>query len=50
MRGVLRSAAKIAQWLGDTGLNILKQVFGLLLAAMAVEVIASLRLLLPVVG
>lgn len=48
---VMRSAETIAGWLGDTGLNILNRVFGLILAAIAVEVIANgLRQLFPVLG
>ena len=48
---VLRSAAVIATVLGDTGLNILNRVFGLILAAIAVEVIANgLRQLFPVLN
>jgi multiple antibiotic resistance protein len=48
---VMRSAAGIASALGDTGLNILNRVFGLILAAIAVEVIANgLRQLFPILS
>ncbi len=48
---VLRSAQAIGRHLGDIGLNILNRVFGLILAAIAVEVIANgLRQLFPVLG
>lgn len=48
---VLRAAGPIARRLGDTGLNILNRVFGLILAAIAVEVIANgLRQLFPVLA
>lgn len=48
---VLRAAEPIAYRLGDTGLNILNRVFGLLLAAIAVEVTANgLRQLFPVLA
>jgi multiple antibiotic resistance protein len=48
---VMRAAEPIARRLGDTGLNILNRVFGLILAAIAVEVIANgLRQLFPVLG
>ncbi|MBF0264703.1 MAG: NAAT family transporter [Gammaproteobacteria bacterium] len=48
---VLRSAQVIANRLGNTGLNILNRVFGLILAAIAVEVIANgLRQLFPVLS
>lgn len=45
---VLRAAEPIARRLGTTGLNILHRVFGLILTAIAVEVIANgLRELFP---
>ena len=48
---VMRSAEPIAKRLGDTGLNIFNRVFGLILAAIAVEVIANgLKQLFPVLG
>ncbi|MCB1772499.1 MAG: MarC family protein [Gammaproteobacteria bacterium] len=48
---VLRAAEPIAARLGNTGLNILNRVFGLILAAIAVEVIANgLRQLFPVLA
>jgi multiple antibiotic resistance protein len=48
---VLRAAEPIARRLGNTGLNILNRVFGLILAAIAVEVIANgLRQLFPVLA
>lgn len=48
---VLRAAEPIANRMGDTGLNILNRVFGLILAAIAVEVIANgLRQLFPVLA
>jgi multiple antibiotic resistance protein len=47
----MRSAEPIAKRLGETGLNILNRVFGLILAAIAVEVIANgLRQLFPVLN
>jgi multiple antibiotic resistance protein len=46
--GVLALATPIGERLGRTGLNILNRLFGLLLAAIAVEVIATgLRQLFP---
>ena len=49
--GVLRWADVIADRMGDTGLNVLNRVFGLIVAAIAVEVIANgLRQLFPVLG
>ena len=48
---VMRAAEPLASRLGDTGLNILNRVFGLILAAIAVEVTANgLRQLFPVLG
>lgn len=48
---VLKSADTVARRLGDTGLNILNRVFGLILTAIAVEVIANgLRQLFPVLA
>lgn len=45
---VLRLAVPIGQRLGRTGLNILNRIFGLLLAAVAVQIFASgLRGLFP---
>lgn len=44
----LRLATPVAQWLGETGLNIAVRLMGLLLAAVAVEIFASgLVVLLP---
>ena len=39
---VLRLAGPIGQFLGDTGISILTRLFGLILAAIAVEVMADL--------
>jgi small neutral amino acid transporter SnatA (MarC family) len=57
-RAILSAPATTGSWiepiayrLGDTGLNILNRVFGLLLAAIAVEVTANgLRQLFPVLA
>ena len=49
--GVLRLARPIGRLLGDIGLNILNRIFGLILAAIAVEVIANgLKQLFPVLA
>ncbi|WP_037585878.1 MarC family protein [Stenoxybacter acetivorans] len=37
----LRAAAKVSHYLGTTGMNILNRIMGLLLAAVAVEIIIS---------
>lgn len=48
---VLHLARPIGRILGDIGLNVLHRVFGLILAAIAVEVIANgLKQLFPVLG
>ena len=48
---ILRAAAPIGQRLGQTGLNILNRIFGLLLAAVAVQIFANgLRGLFPGLG
>jgi multiple antibiotic resistance protein len=48
---VLRLAAPIGRFLGDNGLNILNRLFGLILAAIAVEVMANgLKQLFPVLA
>lgn len=48
---VLRFAQPIGHWIGETGLDIASRLFGLLLAAMAVKIIAvGLRSLFPVLG
>ncbi|MGB5438579.1 MAG: MarC family protein [Gammaproteobacteria bacterium] len=48
---VLRMAATIGRLLGQTGLNIINRIFGLILAAIAVEIIANgLKQLFPVLG
>jgi multiple antibiotic resistance protein len=48
---VLRLAAPIGNTLGESGLNIINRLFGLILAAIAVEVMANgLRQLFPVLG
>jgi multiple antibiotic resistance protein len=48
---ILRFAQPIGDRIGQTGLDILSRVFGLLLAAMAVKIIASgLRSLFPLLG
>lgn len=38
---MLRAAAKLSRYLGNTGMNVLNRVMGLLLAAVAVEIIAA---------
>ena len=48
---VLRLAAPIGNTLGESGLNIINRLFGLILAAIAVEVMANgLRQLFPALG
>lgn len=48
---VLRLARPIGEILGDNGLNVLNRIFGLILAAIAVEVIANgLKQLFPVLA
>ena len=48
---VLRMAATIGRILGQIGLNIINRLFGLLLAAIAVEIIANgLKQLFPTLG
>jgi multiple antibiotic resistance protein len=48
---VLRLAEPIGRALGDIGLNILNRVLGLLLAAIAVEMMANgLKQLFPLLG
>jgi len=48
---VMRSAGPIAKRLGDAGLNIFNRVFGLILSAIAIEMIANgLRQLFPVLN
>ncbi len=48
---VLRLAKPIGQLLGDNGLNVLNRIFGLILAAIAVEVTANgLKQLFPVLA
>jgi MarC family membrane protein len=48
---VLRLAAPIGNTLGESGLNVINRLFGLILAAIAVEVMANgLRQLFPVLG
>ncbi len=45
---VLRAAARIADFLGSIGIKIINRLFGLLLAAIAVEIMANgLKLLFP---
>lgn len=47
----LKAAAKISRLLGDTGMKIVNRVMGLLLAAIAVEIIVSgLKALFPVLA
>ena len=42
------AAAKVSRWLGETGLTVLNRIMGMLLAAVAVEiVIAGIRSLCP---
>lgn len=49
--GILRLATPIGRRLGSIGLNILNRLFGLILTAIAVEIIANgLRGLFPVLG
>lgn len=44
-------AGKLSRFLGETGLNVLNRVMGMLLAAVAVEIIvAGLRALFPQIG
>ena len=44
----LLAAAKVSRWLGETGLKVLNRIMGMLLAAVAVEiVIAGIRSLFP---
>jgi multiple antibiotic resistance protein len=48
---VLRMATAIGRVLGQTGLNIINRLFGLVLAAIAVEIMANgLKQLFPVLG
>lgn len=48
---VLRYAEPLGRWIGPIGLNVLVRIFGLVLAAIAVEFIANgLRLLFPVLN
>lgn len=45
---VLTASAKVSKWLGDTGLNILNRIMGMLLAAVSVEIIvAGLKSIFP---
>lgn len=44
----LMAAGKISRFLGDTGLNILSRIMGMLLAAVAIEILINgLRTLFP---
>lgn len=44
----LMAAGKISQFLGETGLNILNRILGMLLAAVAVEIlVAGLKMIFP---
>ena len=46
--GSFMGAGKVSRFLGETGLNVLNRVMGMLLAAVAVEIIiAGLRSLFP---
>ena len=48
---VLRMASAIGGFLGQTGLNIINRIFGLILAAIAVEIMAKgLKQLFPALG
>jgi len=48
---ILRFAQPIGDRIGQSGLNVLSRLFGLLLAAMAVKIIVTgLRSLLPILG
>jgi multiple antibiotic resistance protein len=48
---VLRLAAPIGSALGPIGLNVLNRLFGLILTAIAVEIMANgLRVLFPLLG
>ncbi|MDO4434737.1 MAG: MarC family protein, partial [Alysiella sp.] len=47
----LKAAAKVSRLLGDTGMKITNRVMGLLLAAIAVEIIVSgLKALFPILA
>lgn len=49
--GSLMAAGRISQFLGDTGLNIMSRVMGMLLAAVAVEIfVAGMRAVFPLIG
>ena len=44
----LLAAAKVSRWLGETGLTVLNRIMGMLLAAVAVEIVlAGIRSLFP---
>lgn len=48
---ILRSAERVGRRLGVTGLNVINRVFGLILAAIAVEIIANgLKQLFPAIA
>ena len=48
---VLRMATRIGKMLGQTGLNIISRIFGLILAAIAVEIMANgLKELFPILA
>jgi multiple antibiotic resistance protein len=48
---ILRFAEPIGAWIGQSGLNVLSRLFGLVLAAMAIEIIGTgLRSLFPALG
>ncbi|MBT8122007.1 MAG: NAAT family transporter [Gammaproteobacteria bacterium] len=48
---VLRAAVAIGKFLGQTGLNIINRLFGLILAAIAIEIMANgLKQLFPVLA
>lgn len=48
---VLQAAAPVARWLGDNGLKVLNRLFGLILTAIAVEIMANgLKALFPVLA
>ena len=38
---ILKSSKKIQQWLGKSGINIIRKVFGIILLAIAVKLFAS---------
>jgi multiple antibiotic resistance protein len=48
---VFSMAGRISRWLGTTGINVMTRLMGLLLAAVAVEIMADgLTKLFPILG